>query len=80
MNIRLRTALCAAVLPALAGCASGGGIASYPAGQDMPPRVELQVVDDEYVAAVERYARRSGAQVEWVNLPRKRVASASVSR
>lgn len=45
-----------------------------------PIRSDTTVVDEQYVAAVERMARQRGTQVRWVNAPKKRVALADASR
>ena len=47
---------------------------------DAPIRSDTTVVDEQYVAAVERMARQRGTQVTWVNAPKKRVALADASR
>ncbi len=67
--IRLATLVAATCL--LAACASSQERASYSA----PQRVEAPgaiVTDTEYVAAVERIARRRGIYLQWVNVPTKR--------
>ncbi|MBB1472512.1 MULTISPECIES: hypothetical protein [unclassified Luteimonas] len=78
MNICLRSGLGALALLALAGCASGGGVASYPADRNSSPSADHSGIDHEYVSAVERQAQRNGAFVQWINPPRER-ALASVS-
>lgn len=48
--------------------------------KDAPMRNDAIVVDQQYVAAVERIARQRGTQVTWINAPRKRVVLADTSR
>ncbi len=45
-----------------------------------PMQSDAIVVDQQYVAAVERMARQRGTHVTWVNAPRKRVVLADTSR
>lgn len=56
----------------LGACAGTQEQASYTAPQrvDAPGSV---VTDQAYVAAVERTARRRGIDVQWVNVPTRRV-------
>ena len=71
MKITIRLTTLAAATCLLAACASSREQASYAA----PQRVEAPgsiVTDSEYVAAVERVARRRGIDVQWVNVPTKR--------
>lgn len=57
----------------LAACATHDEKTTYVAPERIgsPPPI---VVDDAYVAAVERQARRRGIYLQWVNMPTKRVA------
>lgn len=55
------------VVAALAGCATTSEAA-------LAPGEEKVVSDAEYMAAVERIAKRRGIIVRWVNPPSKRIA------
>ncbi|GGK10268.1 hypothetical protein [Luteimonas terricola] len=78
MKTRTQAALIATSAVLLAACASGGGMASKAAPQ--PYQAPDHVVQDaEYVAIVERVARRRGVSVRWFNPPTKRVGADSDS-
>ena len=74
MKTTHQAALVTASAMLLAACATGGGMASAPSTQ--PYESPDQVIQDaEYVAIVERTARRRGVSVRWFNPPVKRVAA-----
>ena len=62
----------------LNGCSSMDQKSTYVAPQPVgnPNGVKIET-DAEYVAAVERIARRRGIYLQWVNLPTKRATVAS---
>lgn len=62
----------------LTACASSGGMASAPSQYESGHSQEKVVQDAQYVAYVERVARRRGVQVHWIHPPVKRVAVADV--
>lgn len=68
----IKFAVVGAACCVLGACASTQEQASYkaPAAQAVPGKV---VTDQAYVAIVERTARRRGIDVQWVNVPTKRV-------
>lgn len=70
MNTCFRSGLGALALLALAGCASGGGVASVPTG-------DVLVTDTAYMANVEEVARRRGVDVQWIAPPLKRLPRGS---
>lgn len=57
----------------LVACASSGDSMSYTEPTHVGPPDPI-VTDQKYVDAVEREARRRGIYVQWVNMPRKRIA------
>lgn len=72
MKLIIKFAAVCAASCVLSACASSNEQAGYSA----PERVEAPgsvVTDSAYVAAVERTARRRGIDVQWVNVPTKRV-------
>ena len=75
MNTIQRAAVAASSTLLLAACASSGSMVSSPPAAQ-PRHAPGQVVQDaEYVAIVERIARRRGVDVRWINPPVKRVAA-----
>lgn len=71
MKASLQAALIATSALLLAACASSGGIAKAPAQPYQAP--DQVVTDAEYMAIVERVARRRGVSVRWFNPPVKHV-------
>lgn len=65
MNTLLRLAVVASTCSLLAACASSGGTASAP-----PPDQQQLTAEQQYIAYVERIAKRRGIQLTWVNPPR----------
>lgn len=73
MRVSTRCALIALCATGLAACASSADKTAYVA----PERVgsgPTVVTDDAYVDYVERVARRRGIDLQWVNMPTKRIA------
>ena len=65
MNAMIRLAVAVSTCGLLAACASSGGTASAP-----PPQQRQLTAEQQYIAYVERIARRRGIQLTWVNPPR----------
>ncbi|WP_394695258.1 hypothetical protein [Pseudoxanthomonas japonensis] len=65
MNAMLRLAVVVSTCGLLAACASSGGTASAP-----PPEQRTMTAEQQYIAYVERIAKRRGIQLTWVNPPR----------
>lgn len=59
---------------ALAACSSMQDKSAYVAPQPVSNAPTIQP-DQEYVSRVEMMARRQGADVRWINVPTKRVAT-----
>lgn len=76
MNASLRIGVLSLSVLALAACAATENRSTYvePARVSRPGEVRV-VKDEAYVAYVERYARRRGIFVQWVNTPTKRVTT-----
>ncbi|BDU15873.1 hypothetical protein [Lysobacter auxotrophicus] len=66
MNASLRMALLLSLV-GLSACAGMESKSTYVPQQRSP---SLNDADEEYIAYVERVARRRGLEVVWVNLPR----------
>lgn len=64
MNAMLRLAVVVSICGLLAACASSGGTASAP-----PPQRQL-TAEEQYIAYVERIAKRRGIHLTWINPPR----------
>lgn len=75
----LQAALAAASILGLAACASGGGVASTGSSAAPAHVPEHMVTDAEYVAYVERVARRRGVAVRWFHPPVRRVAASTAA-
>lgn len=73
MKVPARCALTALCVLGLAACASSADKTAYVAPERVGSGPTI-VTNDAYVAAVERVARRRGIDVQWVNMPTKRVA------
>lgn len=76
MSLKMKLAIVGAAACLLGGCASSSERTAYVA----PERAQAPgtvVTDTAYVAVVERTARRRGIDVQWVNVPTKRVARQS---
>ncbi|MDG2516548.1 hypothetical protein [Lysobacter soli] len=67
MNASLRMA----VLLSLVGLSACAGMESKSTYVPEPRAPSISDADDEYVAYVERIARRRGLEVVWVNVPHK---------
>lgn len=65
MNVVMRLAVVVSACGLLAACASTGGAASAP-----PPEQRTLTAEQQYIAYVERIAKRRGIQLTWVNPPR----------
>jgi hypothetical protein len=65
MNAMLRLAVVVSTCGLLAACASTGGTASAPSREQRPLTAE-----EQYIAYVERIAKRRGIQLTWINPPR----------
>lgn len=65
MNVVMRLAVVVSTCGLLAACASTGGAASAP-----PPEQRTLTAEQQYIAYVERIAKRRGIQLTWVNPPR----------
>jgi len=59
---------------ALAACSSTAEKSSYVAPQQVTQTASIQP-DEEYISRVELMARKQGADVRWINVPTKRVAT-----
>lgn len=68
MNASCRMAVLSLVVLGLAACA---GTQTKNAYVPEPKAPSLMDNDEQYMAYVERIARRRGIEVVWVNLPRK---------
>ncbi len=75
MNVKLRIVLLSLPLLGLSACASALAPRSAPA----PERSSSNAIaiDEEYVAYVERVARRRGINVTWVHQPRAQLPRTS---
>lgn len=73
MKASLKAAALLACSFGLGACASTGESMSYAEPTRVGPPDPI-VTDQKYVDAVEREARRRGIYVQWVNMPRKRIA------
>lgn len=78
MNASLRAALVSVAALGLAACSSMHEKSTYvpPASVSGSQQVSIQQ-DAEYMAIVERIARRRGITLEWVNPPSKRVVASN---
>lgn len=65
MNTMLRLAIASSVLTLLAGCAASREMTSSP-----PPAQRELTAEQQYIAYVERIAKRRGIHLTWVNPPR----------
>jgi hypothetical protein len=65
MNAMIRLAVVVSSCGLLAACASAGGTASAP-----PPEQRQLTAEQQYIAYVERVAKRRGIHLTWVNPPR----------
>ena len=65
MNAMIRLAVAVSACGLLAACASTGGTASSP-----PPEQRPLTAEQQYIAYVERIAKRRGITLTWVNPPR----------
>jgi hypothetical protein len=65
MNAMLRLAVVVSTCGLLTACATSGGTASTP-----PPEQRTLTAEQQYIAYVERIAKRRGIQLTWVNPPR----------
>ena len=74
MKTSLQAALVAASAILLAACASSGGLAKAPAQPQAQPSDTI-TTDAEYMALVERVARRRGVTIRWFNPPVKHAAA-----
>lgn len=76
MKAPLRIIVLSLSVLGLAACASSQEGSAYvePARVTNPGEVRIER-DAEYIAHVEREARRRGIYVQWVNVPTKRVAA-----
>jgi len=72
MNAMLRLAVVVSTCSLLAACASTGGTASAP-----PPEPRQLTAEQQYIAYVERIAKRRGISLTWVNPPRIEEKTAS---
>lgn len=68
MNASLRMAVLSLAVLGLAACAGTQARSTY---VPEPKTPSIMDGDEEYMAYVERIARRRGIEVVWVNLPRK---------
>lgn len=64
MNTLLRLAVVVSTCGLLVACASSGGTASA------PPTQQQLTAEQQYIAYVERIAKRRGIHLTWVNPPR----------
>ena len=74
MRNRSKTLALSLTVIALAGCSSTMEKASYMAPQQATETASIQP-DEEYISRVEMMARKQGADVRWINVPTKRVAT-----
>nr|WP_298129213.1 hypothetical protein [uncultured Pseudoxanthomonas sp.] len=65
MNAMIRLAVAVSACGLLAACASTGGAAS-----SAPPEQRPLTAEQQYIAYVERVAKRRGITLTWVNPPR----------
>lgn len=65
MNAMLRLAVVSSACALLAACASTSGTVSSP-----PPAQRQLTAEQQYIAYVERIAKRRGIHLTWVNPPR----------
>lgn len=73
MKASLKVAALVACSLGLGACASTDDSMAYTEPTRVGPPDPI-VTDQKYVDAVEREARRRGIYVQWVNMPRKRIA------
>jgi len=71
MNASLRIAALVLTSAGLTACAGSMEKSTY----ESPGVIGSYAADSGYVSNVERIARRSGAQVTWVNVPIKRATN-----
>lgn len=64
MNAMLRLAVVVSICGLLAACASSGGTSSA------PPAQRQLTAEEQYIAYVERIAKRRGIHLTWINPPR----------
>lgn len=64
MNAMIRLAVVVSTCGLLVACASAGGTASAP-----PPEQRQLTAEQQYIAYVERVAKRRGIHLTWVNPP-----------
>jgi hypothetical protein len=74
MQNRSRILTVSAIAITLAACTSTAEKTSYVAPQPVSQTASIQP-DEEYVSRVEMMARKQGADVRWINVPTKRVAT-----
>ena len=65
MNAMIRLAVVVSTCGLLAACASSGGTASA-----APPEPRQLTAEEQYIAYVERIAKRRGIHLTWINPPR----------
>ncbi|GAB3336999.1 hypothetical protein [Marilutibacter aestuarii] len=75
MNVKLRLALLSLPLLGLSACASAPAQRTAPAPERSSSNA--MAIDEEYVAYVERVARRRGISVTWVHQPRPQLPRTS---
>lgn len=68
MNASLRMVVLSLSVLGLSACAGMETRSTY-VPEPKPP--SIMDADEEYIAYVERIARRRGIEVQWVNIPRK---------
>lgn len=73
MNGSIATAV-AMVALGLGGCASMDEKTAYAGPAPVSGQATIEQ-DDAYVARIESIARRRGIQVQWVNVPTRRIAT-----
>lgn len=71
MNRLLHVGALSFALAGLAACSTSGSVARAPS----PPAPGTLTADEAYIAQVEQIARRRGIEVQWVNVPSKRIAA-----
>lgn len=79
MNAPLRMAVLSLSILGLAACAGMEARSTQAQPERSLKPGEVRVVqDDDYVAYVERVARRRGIEVQWVHPPSKRITGEAV--
>ncbi|MBD9478145.1 hypothetical protein [Pseudoxanthomonas sp. PXM02] len=72
MSAMIRLAVVVSICGLLVSCASTGGTASAP-----PPEQRQLTAEQQYIAYVERIAKRRGIHLTWINPPRFEEKAAS---